>query len=82
MSIGGIANDGSDEMMINKFCRTSVVHPTQDYIQRIASYIPYHNKCLVNIHHQAKMPSSEVCIGSNSTHLGSFSDGEVFLVDL
>ena len=56
-SIGGrswhsVAIDECHEMMITKSCKTSIVHPTQDYIHRIASYIPYRNKCLENLRKQ------------------------------
>ena len=36
-------------MLINKACKTSIVRPTQDYINRIAHYIPYRTKTLDNI---------------------------------
>ena len=57
VSIGGnswhsVAIDESHEMMINKSYKTSVVHPTQDYIHRIANYIPYRNKCVENLRKQ------------------------------
>ena len=47
-----IAVDEAHEMCINKSCKTSIVHPTQDYIHRIANYIPYRNKCLENLQEQ------------------------------
>ena len=47
-----VAVDEAHEMRINKSCKTSIVHPTQDYIHRIANYIPYRNKCLENLREQ------------------------------
>ena len=36
-----VALDEAHEMKINKECETSIVHPTADYINRVAGYIPY-----------------------------------------
>ena len=47
-----VAVDETHEMCINKSCKTSIVHPIQDYIHRIANYIPYRNKCLENLKNQ------------------------------
>ena len=47
-----VAIDEAHEMGINKSCKTSIVHPTEDYIHRIANYIPYRNKCLENLQQQ------------------------------
>ena len=44
-----VAVDEAHEMFINKSC---IVHPTQDYIHRVANYIPYRNKCLENLKEQ------------------------------
>ena len=44
-----VALDEAHEMKINKECKTSIVHPSKDYIQRVASYIPYRAKCLENL---------------------------------
>ena len=41
--------DEAHEMLINKACKTSIVRPTQDYINRIAHYIPYRTKTLENV---------------------------------
>ena len=41
-----VAIDEAHEMLINKSCKMSVVHPTEDYIHRISNYMPYRSKCL------------------------------------
>ena len=41
-----VALDEAHEMKINKECKTSIVHPTADYINRVAGYIPYRAKCM------------------------------------
>ena len=47
-----VALDEAHEMKINKECKTSIVHPSRDYIHRVASYIPYRAKCLENLREQ------------------------------
>ena len=47
-----VAIDEAHEMCINKSCKTSIVNPTEDYIHRIANYIPYRNKCMENLRMQ------------------------------
>ena len=37
------------EMLINKVCKTSIMHPTKDYISRITHYLPYWARCIDNI---------------------------------
>ena len=54
VSIGGrpwhsVGIDESHEMLINKDCKTSVVRPLPDYINRIAQYMPYRSKALKNL---------------------------------
>ncbi len=41
-----VAIDDAHEMAINKDCKTSIVRPTEDYINRIATYMPFRAKCL------------------------------------
>ena len=36
--------DEAHEMLINKACKTSILRPTQDYINHITHYIPYRTK--------------------------------------
>ena len=47
-----VALDEAHEMKINKECKTSIVHPSRDYINRVAGYIPYRAKCMENFRHQ------------------------------
>ena len=47
-----VAVDEAHEMKINKECKTSIIQPSQDYINRIASYIPYRAKCMENLREQ------------------------------
>ena len=41
--------DEAHEMLINKGCKTSIVRPHPDYINRIAHYVPYRTKVLDNL---------------------------------
>lgn len=47
-----VALDEAHKMKINKECKTSIVHPSRDYIHRVASYVPYRAKCLENLREQ------------------------------
>lgn len=47
-----VAIDEAHEMLINKECKTSIVRPSRDYINRIAHYIPYRTKALQNLKQQ------------------------------
>ena len=42
-----VAVDEAHEM--NKECKTSIIQRSRDYINRIASYIPYRAKCMENL---------------------------------
>ena len=53
-----VAVDESHEMLINKDCKTSIVRPLPDYINRIACYMPYRSKALQNLK-QEILPSTE-----------------------
>ena len=44
-----VAIDEAHEMKINKECKTSIVRPSRDYINRVAGYIPYRTSCLENL---------------------------------
>ena len=44
-----IAIDESHEMLINKDCKTSIIHPLPDYINRIAQHMPYRSKPIKNL---------------------------------
>ena len=44
-----IAIDESHEMLINKDCKTSIIHPLPDYINRIAQHMPYRSKAIKNL---------------------------------
>ena len=47
-----VALDEAHEMKINKECKTSIVRPFRDYLNRVAGYIPYRAKCSANLHMQ------------------------------
>ena len=47
-----VAIDESHEMLINKDCKTSIVHPLPDYINRIAQHIPYRSKAIKNLQNE------------------------------
>ena len=51
--------DEAHEMLINKACKTAIVRPSKDYINRIAHYIPYRTKTLENLKHQI-FPESKI----------------------
>ena len=42
-----VALDEAHEMKINKECKTSIVCPSRDYLNRVAGYIPYRAKCIL-----------------------------------
>lgn len=44
--------DEAHEMLINKQCKSSVVKPTADYINRVAHYIPHRTRALQNLRQQ------------------------------
>ena len=44
-----VAIDESHEMLINKDCKTSIIHPIPDYINRIAQHLPYRSKAIKNL---------------------------------
>ena len=41
--------DEAHEMQINRACKSSIVHPSKDYINRVAAYLPYRTKCTKNL---------------------------------
>ena len=47
-----VAIDESHEMLINKDCKTPIVRPLPDFIDRIARYIPYRTKSVKNFQNQ------------------------------
>lgn len=44
--------DEAHEMLIDKSCKRSVVHPSRDDVSRIANYLPYHTTCIENLRKQ------------------------------
>lgn len=36
-------------MLINKDCKTSIIHPIPDYISRVAQHLPYRSKAIKNL---------------------------------
>ena len=54
MSVSGrpwhsVAINESHEMLINKDCKSSIIHSLPDYINRIAQHIPYRSKAIKNL---------------------------------
>ena len=47
-----VALDEVHDMKMNKECKTSIVCPSRDYLNRVAGYIPYRAKCSANLHMQ------------------------------
>ena len=64
-------------MLINKACKTSIVRPTKDYINRVAHYIPYRTKTLENLKHQLfptakhSLPTTTSAYSSDPSNLKS-----------
>ncbi len=54
-----VAIDESHEMLINKDCKTSIVRPLPDYINRIAHYMPYRSKAVQNLKNQIIPPKPD-----------------------
>ena len=44
--------DEAHEMLINKSCKTAIVRPSKDYINRVAHYLPYRTKAIENLKQQ------------------------------
>ena len=51
-SWSSVAIDEAHEMCINKACKTSIVHPSKDLMNRISGYLPYRSKCMENLKKQ------------------------------
>ena len=47
-----VAIDESHEMLINKDCKASVIHPLPDYINRLTQHIPYRSKAIKKLNDQ------------------------------
>ena len=45
-------SDEGHKMLINKDCKTSIIHPLPDYINRIAQHLPYSSKAIKNLQGQ------------------------------
>ena len=41
--------DEAHEMMINRACKSAIVHLSRDYINRVAGYLPYRTKFIDNL---------------------------------
>jgi hypothetical protein len=52
-----VAIDEAHEMLINKSCKTAIVKPNPDYINRLASYLPYRSKAIDNFTEQLLISS-------------------------
>ena len=39
-------------MLIDKDCKTSIIHPLPDYINRIAQHMPYRSKAIENLQNE------------------------------
>lgn len=51
--------DEAHEMLINKDCKSAVIHPTKEFIKRMALYFPFHAKVLKNL--QKQLSTLEPC---------------------
>lgn len=73
MSLAGrpwssVGIDEAHEMQINQACKLSIVHPPKDYINRVATYLPYRTKCIEYLKQQL-FPETK---GSNTSPAISF----------
>ena len=50
--------DEAHEMLINRACKTSIVHPSKDYITRISNYFPYKARCIQNIKKELQLENN------------------------
>ena len=50
--------DEAPEMLINRACKTSIVHPSKDYIIRISNYLPYRARCIQNIKKELQLENN------------------------
>ena len=55
-----VALDEAHEMKINKECKISMVRLSEDYIKRIAGYIPYRAKCMENLRQELAIECFEL----------------------
>ena len=44
--------DESHEMLINRDCKSAVIHPTKEFVSRMAIYFPFRSKVLKNLQQQ------------------------------
>ncbi len=59
-----IGIDEAHKMLINRACKTSIMRPNPDYINRIAWYIPFRSKTLENLRKQL-FPEERLQSGSS-----------------
>ena len=64
-----VAVDEAHEMLINKGCKASLIKPSPDYINRVATYLPYRSRMLENIRLQLFPEQSLKETPSNRTPL-------------
>ena len=55
-----VALDEAHEMKINKQCKIFMIRPSEDYIKRIAGYIPYRAKCMENLRQELAIECFEL----------------------
>ena len=71
-----VAIDECHEMMINRSCKSAVVRPTRDHINRVAQFITYSSKAIENLKTQL-FPQNEK-EESNQSILSSYSKDKAF----
>ena len=60
--------DEGHEMLINKDCKTSIIHPLPVYINRIAQHLPYSSKAIKNLQGKLFPTTSEKATTSYTTN--------------
>ena len=51
-------DDEAHEMLINRACKTSIVHPSKGYITRISNYLLYRTRCIQNIKKELQLENN------------------------
>ena len=61
-----VALDEAHEMLINRDCKSAVIHPTKDFIHRMALYFPFRSKVLKNL--KAQLYQTDTLESIDETH--------------
>ena len=76
-----VAIDEAHEMLINKQCKTSIVKPSFDYVNRIATYLTYRTRVLQCFKHQLFRKSKET-VNKLQTMYSSTHNDKMFEINV